>query len=106
MIVWPETVAMGGVVAKKAPLKHLVRRGSNPWHKIGGGESGLFYFCKVVFRIAVKHHAAYGDGWIVCVRPDLGDVEGIEAVALCFLGCHDLYFQPPGWVVTSLNGII
>src|SRR3990170_1661962 len=106
MIVWPETVAMGVVVAEEAALEHLVRRCTNSWHEIGRGEGGLLHLGKVIFRVAVKHHAAYGNGWIICVRPDLGDVEGIEAVVLCFLGCHDLYFQPPGWVVTSLNGLI
>lgn len=39
------------------------------------------------------------------MRPDLCDIEWVEAVLLGILGFHDLDIDGPGWIVASLDGI-
>src|SRR3972149_241712 len=94
------------MVGEEPSLKHLVWRCRNPRNEIGGREGGLFHLGKVVLRVSVEHHTAYRDGWEVSMEPDLGDIEGIEAVFLGLLGSHDLDFHSPGRVVASCDGLM
>src|SRR5262249_12530309 len=36
--------------------------------------------------------------------PDLGEIEGIEAIGCSIPKRHDLHFQPPDWVILLQNG--
>jgi len=106
MVVGPQTVAMGVVIAEEPPLEHLVRRGSDPGHEVARGESSLFDLGEVVLRVAVEDHAAHRVQRCVAVGPDLSDVEGVEAVVLDLLGGHDLRVDLPARVLAALDRLV
>ncbi len=82
-------------IAEQAAQQHLVRAGTDAGHHVGRLERGLLDFGEVVLRIAVQRQAAELDRRIVAVRPDLGQVEGIEAVVRRVLERHDLHLHRP-----------
>lgn len=53
-------------------LKHFIRRCFNSRNHGGGVESALLYLSKVVLWVAVEHHFANRDKWILRMWPDLG----------------------------------
>lgn len=57
-IVDAQTMTMGIRVREKTTLKHTIRRNVNTRNNVSRGESSLFNFGKVVFRITVKSHLA------------------------------------------------
>ena len=74
-----------------------------PGTKLLGSKRGLLHLGEVVLGIAVQHQFADFDQRIVRVRPDLGQVEGIEVIGLGFVLRHDLHAHPPlGEVARSM----
>ncbi len=53
-VVDAEPVTLGIAVGEQSSLQHLVRREADAWYDIGGIESGLLNFGKVVGRVAVQ----------------------------------------------------
>lgn len=39
------------------------------------------------------------------MRPDLGHIEDVPPVFLCFLGTHQLHVHFPRWIVASFNSL-
>jgi len=59
----------------------------------------------VVDRVAVQLHHAHVDQRILPVRPDLGQVEGVEAEALDLVLRHDLDLDIPFRILAALDGV-
>ena len=95
LVVDAKTVSVGVSVREESSLEHLVRRGLDPGNHVRGSEGNLLHFGKVVLRVAVEHHAADLDEWEGGVRPDLGDIEGIEGVGCSLLRSHHLDVHSP-----------
>ena len=69
-----------------AHLQHLIRRGLNTRHHVGGTESDLLHLGKVVLGVPVQHNPAHRDPGVLCLGPDLrGKDGGEEGSLLCGL---------------------
>lgn len=75
-VVGPQAVAVGVRVGEEAALEHLVVGDVDTWDEVGGGESRLLDFCKVVFGVTVEGHFADFLEWVVSMRPHLRHVYG------------------------------
>jgi len=80
LVVHPEPVAVRVRVGEYARLQHLVRREGYPRDDVGGREGRLLHLREIVVRVAVELQDPYVDAWVVIVRPDLGEVEGVPAI--------------------------
>src|SRR5260370_268300 len=70
-----------GVPVGEQPAKyHPVRAGPDARDTVRNLEPDLLDLSEEVLGVAVEHHPANRDRRVVLVRPDLGNVERIEAV--------------------------
>src|SRR5271154_589950 len=89
----PMTVSIA--IGEQPPLQHFVRGRTNARYEMRRVESGLLDLGKVVFRIAIKDHAANRHLRIVTIGPYLGKIKWIVSV-VGSLGCrHDLHLDGP-----------
>ncbi len=93
-------------IAEETPLEHLVRRGCNARHKVAGREGGLLHLGEVVLGVTVQDHTTNGSKGGVTMRPDLGDVERVEAVFFDLFRSHDLDGNRPGRILAPLDRLI
>ena len=104
--VGPQSVAVSVVVGEQPALQHLVRAGLNPGHQVGRTEGDLLHLGEVVGRVPVQSQPAHWDERELPVRPDLGQVEGVEGPGLGLLEGHDLDVQCPGGEVPLGDGVV
>ena len=102
-VVGAHAVAVCVGVGEDAGLQHLVRGRGDARHEVRGREGGLLDLREVVLRVPVQLHGADLDQRVVRVRPDLGEVERVEAVGLGVLVRHDLDVQVPGREVAGVD---
>ena len=104
--VGPQSMSVGVVVGEKTTLQHLVwaemfpLQGSvrksvesprlNTRHQVSGTEGDLLDLSKVVPRVPVESDPADRDQRELPVRPNLGQVERVEAPILGLFEGHDL----------------
>jgi hypothetical protein len=68
------------------------------------GEKAACSICAKKFSgLRVEYHGADLVQRVIAMRPDLGQVEGVEAVRLGIGIRHDLYRQRPAWIVAAGN---
>jgi hypothetical protein len=106
LVVFAESVAVGVRVVQESSLKHLVHRGFDTGHQVGGRVSNLLSLSMVVGRVPVESNSTDGDQGVVFVGPGLGDIEDIESVRGSVLLRHGLNEPVPGRVVTFLNFVV
>src|SRR5260221_205398 len=104
VVVHTQAVACGIAIREQARLQHAVGRGADARHQVGRRERGLLHIGVVVARVAVELHHAHFDQRVVLLAPDLGQVEGVEAVGLGFMLGHDLHAQLPARELAALDG--
>lgn len=70
-------------------------------------ESGLLDITVIVFWVLVQDQAANVMHWELATRPNLGNIERIEAQLLwvCFLGLHDLDLGRPLDLLSALDSV-
>ncbi len=90
-------------IGEQPAKQHLVRARADPRHHVGRFEGCLLHFGKVVAGITVQDHTADRDRRIVRVRPDLGQIKGVETVGGRSRERHELNFQSPGRIVTIVD---
>ena len=105
-VVGPDPVAVGVGVGEEPAQQHLVGAGADPGHHVGGLEGGLLDLGEVVVGVAVQHHPADLAQRVVGMGPDLGHVEGVEAVVGGLLKGHQLHQERPGGLVAALDGLV
>src|SRR6266481_2923169 len=98
-------VAMRVCVREDAGLKHLVGRKTDAGNHVGRRERCLLDLSKVVFGISIQFQFTDLDQGILRMRPDLGQVEGVEAISLCLQFRHDLNREAPFRIVAFLDGL-
>jgi len=102
-----DTVVLGIAVEEHAELQQRVGRVLNTRNHGAWREGGLFDIAVVVLRVLVEHQAAELVHGELITRPDLRNIEGIEA-ELCrvgVFGLHDLYLSGPFLLFTTLHGL-
>src|SRR5690554_3279877 len=106
MVVHTEAVALCVPVGEQPALQHAVRREADAGDHVGRSEGGLLHVLEVVIRIAIEFEVADLDQRVVLLRPDLGQIEGVEAVGgrLCLR--HDLYVHGPAGEVLAFDGFV
>src|SRR5689334_5296854 len=82
-------------IAEHTPKQHFIRAGSNAGHHIRWLKRRLLDLREEILRVAIEHQPSDGDRGIVTMRPDFGEIKGIEAVSLSILERHNLHFQTP-----------
>lgn len=102
-----DTVAGSVVVREETRLQDGVLGGLDSWNHVGGRERDLLDLGEVVVDVLVQRHLADLAQRVVLVRPDVGQVEDVDALLLpsltrLLLG-HDLDLQSPSGVVTLLD---
>ena len=85
-------------------MKHLVGRKADAVDDIEGIEGSLFHLGVEVFRIAVQFQDTHVLQRKVAVRPDFGQIEGIDAVVARLLFGHGLYLEKPARKIVPLDG--
>lgn len=100
-----QSVALGITVGEQARLQHLVGREADARHDIGRREGGLLNLCKIIVGPAIELDHAHFDQRIVCLRPDLGEIEGIVLVHLRLLVGHDLDEHRPAREVAAFDRV-
>src|SRR5690554_5401337 len=105
VVVNPQAVALGIAVGEQPPLQHAVRRVADAGYHVGRSEGRLLYVLKIVLRVAVKLEIAHLNQWIVLFRPDLGQIERMEAIVGSLGFRHDLYVQGPAREVLTLDSL-
>ena len=78
----------------------------NTRHQVSGTEGDLLHLGEVVPRVPVESDLPHWDQRELSVRPDLGQVERVEAPGLCLLEGHDLDGHCPGGEVSLRDGIV
>ena len=77
-----EETRAGGRERRRTYLEHLVGGGLNAGYHVRGGEGQLLHLGEVIGGVAVEDHSADLLERVVFVRPDLGQVEGVEGGGL------------------------
>jgi hypothetical protein len=95
LVVRADPVQVRVVVGEDPPHQHLVGAKAGTGHEVGRVETRLLDFGEVVSGVAVQDHPANRDRRVVRVRPDFGQVEGVEPVVRCVGPRHYLHLQPP-----------
>jgi len=90
---------MGIVGGEQAALQHLVGGGTDARYEVRRIEGRLFNFGESVFRIANQHDSADSDQRVVAMRPDVGRIEGIEAMSRLVSRRHELIVGDRGSAV-------
>ena len=104
-IVDAEACTVGVGIGDQPGEEHFIGAWADAGHEVVRLEGGLFDLGVEIGRIAVEGEAADFVQGIVGVRPDLGEVEGIEAVGFGVLEGHDLDLEGPAGIIPIFNGI-
>ncbi|MBB30600.1 MAG: hypothetical protein CME25_17050 [Gemmatimonadetes bacterium] len=96
-------IAMRIGIAEDPGLQHLVGRIADPRHLVRRAEGRLFDLGEIVVGIAVQLDLAHLDQRIILVRPDLGQVEGIECGRFGLGLGHDLDEHRPAGEIAIFN---
>ncbi len=81
-VVRADAVAVRVRIGEQPPQQHLVRAGVDARHEVRRLEAALLNLAEEVLRVSVQGHLPDLDERVVGVRPHLGEVERVEAVAL------------------------
>lgn len=73
-----QTVVMSVFVGEDSSLEHFVWRKFDPGDNVGGREGGLFHFGEIVGWVLVQDELSDRNQWEFTMRPDFGEVEGVE----------------------------
>ena len=98
LVVHAEPCPVGVGIGEQPTQQHLVRAWTDAGNEIVGFERGLLDLGVEVRRVPVECQLANFDQRVVTVRPDLGQVERIEAIGLGFIEGHDLHLERPARV--------
>ena len=86
LIIRPNAIPRCIRITKHPRMKHRISRRRNSRDQSRRRKGSLLDFCKVIVRVLVRREFSNRDKRIILVRPDLGDVEDVPLVCLCFLG--------------------
>ena len=101
-----DAIALGILVRERATQQHLVRRVPRARDHVRWREARLLDLGEEVVRVAVERQRAHLDARVVLLRPDLGQIEGIEPVFLGLVVRHDLEVQIPGRMLAPSDGLV
>ena len=105
-VVGADPVAVGVGVAEQAAQQHPVGTRPDARHHVRRLEGRLLDLGEEVLGIAVEHQTADRDRLVVRVRPDLRQVERVEAVVGRSLERHDLHFEAPDRLLAAGEGVV
>ena len=105
LVIHAQPRAMRIGVGKAASQQHLVGRQTDAGDHIVGFEGELFDLRIPIDRIFVEHQLADFDQRIILMRPDLGQIERIDAIGLGILIGHDLPFERPARVIAFVDRV-
>ena len=105
-VVDAKPVAVGVTVGEQPRLEHAVWGWPDAGHHLRGIEGGLFRVGEVILRQLVEGHLSHLHEGVVPVGPDLGEIEGIEAVIRSVFLRHDLNAQRPAGELAVFDGIV
>ena len=110
LVVDTDTVAVGVWVGEQTGLEDRVCRRLNAWRQVRRVEGDLLDLGEVVLYVLVQVELANLAERELVVRPDVGQVEDVDALVLPellgLLGGHGLPADVPAWVVALLNGVV
>ena len=106
LVVDAEAGAVGIGVGEAAGEQHLVGGEAGTGHRVVRLERRLLHLGVIVGHVAIEREGAHVDQRVVGVRPDLGQVEGVEAVGLCVVERHDLHFEGPAGELAALDRVV
>ena len=93
-------------IGKDPAEQHLVGREAHSGNHIRRLERCQFDLGEEVLRVAVQRPGADLDERVVLLRPDLGEVERIEAVLLRLVDRHDLDLERPARELAVLDRLV
>ena len=102
----PEPIAMRVAVAEEPGLQHAIGRGSDAGHEGARIEARVLGLGEVVVGRSVERQLADLDQRVVGVGPDLGQIEGVEAIGLGVRVRHDLDLQRPRGALAALDRLV
>src|SRR5574344_1186755 len=106
VVVNAQTITLRIAVSKNSALQETVRGETNTGYHMGRIKSCLFYFGKIVFRVAVQFQHTYLDEREFFVTPDFGNIKRILIMMLSLLFGHYLNVHSPLGIITALNSFI
>src|SRR5690554_7133902 len=106
VVVHTQTVALGVTVGEQTTLQHAIRREADAGDHVGRGEGSLLHILEVVVRIAVELHVAHLDQGVVLLRPDLGQIERMEAIVGSLFRSEERRVHGPAREVTVLDRLV
>lgn len=106
MEVWSKTVALSVLVREEPALKHAVGTCFNAGRHASRAEGNLLNVVEVVGRVPVEGELANGNEREFLLRPDLGQVEGIEGDRFRLFKGHHLDEHVPGWELSVQNRVV
>ena len=106
LVVDAEAGPVGVGVGEATGEQHLVGREPGAGHGVVGLEGRLLHLGVVVGDVAVERERADVDERVVGVRPDLGQVERVEAVGLGLVEGHDLHLERPAGELAPLDRLV
>ena len=105
LVVDAEAVALGVGVGEDAGLEHLVGRVADAWDNVRRSERDLLDLGVVIRRVAVKFKVSDVDQWVIGVRPNFGEIEGVDLVAIGIGLGHDLDGEAPAGEIAVGDGV-
>ena len=106
VVVGADTVALGIRVGEDPGHQHFVWADADTGHGVGRRKRGLLDLREEVLRVAVERVGADHDQRIVRLRPDLGEVEGVETVGLRLFVRHHLHVNVPRGEIASVDRVM
>lgn len=110
LVVGADTVTVGIGVGEETRLQDGVGRGLNSRRHVGRVESDLLDLGKVVLHVLVQEELANLAERELLLRPDVSQVEDVDALLLpellSLLGGHGLPADVPARVVLALNSVV
>ena len=97
---------MGIRIGEATGEEHLVGREAGTRHSVVRLEGRLLHLGVVVADVAIQRETSHLDQWVVAVRPDLRQIEGIEAVGLGGIERHDLHVERPARELLVLDRLV
>src|SRR6266851_590849 len=106
IVIDAEAVALRVAVREQTSLKHPIRRVADSRDDVRRSKGSLLDIREEVLGIPVQLQDADFDQRIVCVRPDLCEIERVDVVGVRILLVHDLHIQLPAGEVAPLDGLV
>src|SRR5580700_4561695 len=97
---------MGVRIRKASGEEHLVRREAGTRNGVIWLKGSLLHLGVIVTDVTIQRETPHLDQWVILMRPDLGQIEGVEAVSLGGIEGHDLHVERPTRELLVLDRLV